>query len=159
MKLKQIMAGTLIGCLILISSWAYNTTRTTNVPVGNLRFSRGKILSSKDFSVCSAVVLDYQENAVMAHTPPFRRPIPYSQNSDKLNSINVVEKLAQKLLEEGIDPEESQAFVSAGSERSFVNIYFALRERGIPICEIRIDRKPRDVEYNPKTNYFDIIFK
>ena len=67
---KGLIALLTSGLVALGGTAAYlNRTSPIDVPAGEYRISE-EPLSSKGFSICSGVILDYGDGAIMAHAPP-----------------------------------------------------------------------------------------
>lgn len=136
--------ATLGGAILYLN----NKIRFVDVPVGEYRIS-GNTLSSDGFSVCSGVILDYGDGAIMAHAPPsvMARYIPIG-----VNTRNVVSTLNRELRNKHIDPTECQAIVNAGTVESLYRIKKDLAEIGVSIREEALEKEARNLIYNPKTN-------
>ena len=124
-----------------------------NIQSGELKYSNGKELRSEGFAICSALILDYGNSAVMTHAIE----VNDNQNGDDLIDVDrVVEISARKLEDEGINPIESEAIVDAGSKSSYDKILTELNRRGIKVrsASYVLEGSPRvrDISYNPVTN-------
>jgi hypothetical protein len=124
-----------------------------NVPVSEMIFSEGRVLESNDFSVCSAVILDYEDSAVLAHSKVRKN------STESFDSTNVVDYLREVLLRKGIDPKKSKAIVNSGFKGSLNSILRQLEYAEIPVVYKKLDPNFRDIEYNPRTDKLRVIYK
>jgi len=113
-------------------------------------------LYSGYFFGCSAIILDYGDDAFFAHAYP----------NDKLRwktKDKAIEILIQESKKRNLNPEESFAVVHAGTEQSLKDILFDLKKNNIPIrianrlsetLDDSLNEKhiPRNVLYFPKSD-------
>lgn len=123
------------------------------VPISELRYVNNQKLRSADFTVCSAVILDYGDSGVMAHVKPYRN------NKETIDAENVVTYLSDELRKHGIDPRKSEAIVNTGFSLSLESIKQQLKKEGIKLRSFSLETRLRDVEYNPKSNELNVFYK
>lgn len=125
-----------------------------NVPAGEYRLSEEQ-LRSEGFSICSGVILDYGDGAIMAHVlPSFQSP----RDSNYVNTRNVVSNLTRELESRGVNPKSCQAIVNAGMVESLYRIKQDLLDRGILVKESSLEEKGRNLTYDPKRNDLTISY-
>lgn len=120
---------------------------------GSLGFRENAPLVSEGFAVCSAVILDYENKAVFAHALPSGVRSP---QGGPINADNVVEYLCLEVSKHGIKPEDTRAFIDAGSQEDIEIIKRGLERRGIKIEEAIVDPATcfnlKTISYDPVSN-------
>src|SRR3989344_6424779 len=85
------------------------------VQTGEIRYSSGKPLYSPFFSICSAIIFDYQNQAFMIHAVPAQRKYPMlleralkMGDHTTLSTGNAIDILLRYAEEKGIDPRKGE---------------------------------------------------
>ncbi len=164
-KFGTIALAGLIGILSCSKPQIYDQNdNSINIKWGGYEYAQNINLKSQRFLDCSAVILDYENSAVMAHA------FPGNFNSRSgfyghLNANNVVQNLSEALLKKGIKPKDSEAIINAGSQRDLDTILLNLKERGIKVRESSVARptnpikeRERDIIYNPVSNELKVVY-
>lgn len=131
-------------------------TSAVSVNTAEIGYNKGPLYSNS-FSICSAVILDYGDNAFLAHALP---PI-FSSSGDMLHYDGVVEGLIEESKKRNLDPKKGLAIVNTYSRRSLNKLVRELKKYDIPVRVVKT--KPsakklvstgflRNVLYLPKSD-------
>ncbi len=132
------------------------SSETVNVGWGEIGYNRGP-LTSERFSSCSAVILDYGDEALLAHS--FNGE--YGPTSfDQICTGNVVNRLVEESGRRGFYLRMSKAIVNAGWETDLRKIIGDLEKYGIRVQEANFSEFEfgfeRDVHYDPESDLLSI---
>ncbi|MBI4163317.1 MAG: hypothetical protein HY512_00525 [Candidatus Aenigmarchaeota archaeon] len=114
-------------------------------------------MTSKRFSSCSAVILDYGDEALLAHS--FNGEYGPT-NFNQICTGNVVDRLVEEARIHGFYLRMSKATINAGWEPDLREIISGLEKHGISIQEARytefVAGLERDVYYDPESDLLRI---
>ncbi|MAG02885.1 hypothetical protein CMI42_06105 [Candidatus Pacearchaeota archaeon] len=143
----------------LIGCGKQNSREPIDIPISQIRYSNGRKLRSEGYSICSTLVLDYKDHALMSHVAPFMGGGTYSLDPNYVNASNVVEESVKMIEQKGINPRNCEAIVNSGDIFSLDKINQDLNDLGITIKESKFDSKPRDLEYDPRSNTLTVEYR
>ncbi len=147
-------AGLLAAASVLSFSHNSNgnaTNKIKEVSEGRIEYNKGPLISH-GFYGCSAVILDFGEEALMAHAYP-QRAYGRSKHreSDLVGYDTVVTELVEDARRRGLDLKHARAFVNFGEDSSRKKIMSDLFLRGIYVAHEEFNReKDRVIHYDPK---------
>src|SRR3989338_3636950 len=125
------------------------------VPPSSIGYVQHNTITSRGFFCCSAVIVDYNDKAVMAHALP--EWLAY-HDDDFVNTDNVVDKVVKELHRRNMPLDECSAIVDAGESKSLQTIVNDLHEYRIEIRQQSLadnshpSFRRRDISYNPITD-------
>jgi hypothetical protein len=130
----------------------------SSVSTGNYSF--GEKITSKNFKDCSAVIIDYGESCIFAHSVPGNSiDLPYFT---ALGTYDVADNIIKKCKEKGIDLSKSFVIINAGSKQSLDSILSDFSKYNINIkkatFEKENEKRLRKVSYDSKKNVLDINY-
>ncbi len=132
------------------------SSETVNVGWGEIGYNRGP-LASERFSSCSAVVLDYGNEALLAHS--FNGEYGPT-NFNQICTGNVVDKLVEESRRRGFYLRTSKAIVNTVCEPDLRKIISDLEKYGIHLQEANLSEFKfgfeRDVHYDPESDLLSI---
>lgn len=133
------------------------------VPVGEIRASTGPDFYSSKFAFCSAVVLDYGDEALFAHATP---ESPLGASTISIDTTKVVNSLVKRMITNQIQPSNPKAYINAGSQKALDLISKELTNYGIEVAVANTELAPpsgsdwsnptRDVYYSLRTKQLRI---
>ncbi len=121
-------------------------------------------VASADFHGCTAVIIDYGEEALFAHcysTPNYKGPRAVGGLSRPLDVGNVVEEMAEMLSREAIKPSQCFAVVFSGSQKGLEIVLERLRKQSIAVKWSQAEEDlfpPRTISYNALENKVDVFY-
>ena len=129
-------------------------------PVSTGDYSFGEKITSKNFKDCSAVIIDYGDSCIFAHSVPGNSiDLPYFT---VLGSYDVADNLIKKCKEKKIDLSKSFAVINAGSKQSLDSIFSNFAKYEIRIKKATYEKENeerlRKVSYDSKKNVLDINY-
>lgn len=152
-----------------------------DVDVGKIRCGNGK-MKSLGFGDCTAVILDFGNEALMAHALPEEYKyyeyysFDYFMLSDffgpkridfhtQIYSFNVVDRLIKEAKRKNLDIDHAEAILDAGRPDLYLAILMDLHKNNIKIrkaqCHMPTEENfyypKRDIYYNPKTDNLEVI--
>lgn len=88
------------------------------VGIGEIAYARNSIIFSRNFESCSAVILDYKDESLMAHALSDNDKTPYFPE-DYLTTRTVISKLKQEAIRRRFNLEECQLIIHALDKPSY----------------------------------------
>ncbi|HLD57536.1 MAG TPA: hypothetical protein VJA47_04470 [archaeon] len=130
-------------------------SETVSVGWGEIGYNNGP-LESKGFHYCSAVILDYGNEALLAHA--------FQSFHYKSCTATVADDLVRESRKHGLYPKSAEAILNIGNKDDLEQIEGGLREHGIRIREVVIDEPVNigthmDIYYDPLTNFIRVTHK
>jgi len=127
------------------------------VPVGRIKHNSGPLISH-GFTLCSALILDFGNEAIMAHALPLGTP-GHIYKGPYATQRTVVQKILEKTLEKGLDFSKAKAIIHTGEKETLERISADLSKFKIPIEVTNLHKDPskdRTILYDPSTSYLGI---
>lgn len=157
-KLMRWATGIALGAVALGAgalSYTPNSERPVEVKVGKIGYSRGPLVSH-DFANCSAVILDFGDEALMAHVIPVDT-LAYGWTGPSDHYVGYADFMGELTKEaqiRNLNMKRVEAIVSFGRESPKERILESLLKKGIKIREIEDSHlnEIRSVLYDPKPN-------
>jgi hypothetical protein len=160
-----VLAGTLIGVADYQKKQDEKLINDSNARiVSGITYHSGA-LTSEGFLGCSAVVLDWGEEAIMAHALPYLRPNLIRRGVTLFTAGGVVERLIDESSKYGLNPKDAEAHINSGDKKSLLRIIKNLENNSIKIAkaELRFQDEylpkfssPKTLTYIPTKNKFYI---
>lgn len=134
-----------------------------DVPEGTIAHIQGPS-QARGFYECSAVILDYGNEALFAHaTSGLETYGGPRENPREVNVGNVIPRMLQEAQRTGLDNRPCFAVVNAGSPESLERITSDLISNGIQIKSSNMNfaptsnsRQPRTILYDPANDLLDV---
>ncbi|MEK6859214.1 MAG: hypothetical protein AABX54_00215 [Nanoarchaeota archaeon] len=171
-KNLSLIGATLIGLVGAFSYLHFNKEESLGITekpalevrVGKMEYAHGPLISH-DLTNCSAVILDFGEDALMAHALPVQSYDYYtlegstystSSSSDRhfIGYNTCIDELVDEVQRRNLDIKNSEAIISFGRDFPKEQILNKLSQKGIKIKELHYSDslKSRSVIYSPKLN-------
>ncbi len=161
--MNKMLAG--LSIVGLLSGCVSDSDPPLKVMTGKIDYNRG-VIYSEEFYHCSGVILDFGDDALMAHSLP--KPVleEYGYVFD-LHVNNVVERLTEEAGSRGLEISEATAYVNGGSREYLDIVCSDLAEKNIPIADSNIDLSedfmgvslPRSVWFDPAQDSMLVFLK
>lgn len=147
---------TLASGALAISGCNNHTEKPIKIETGEVGYTSSAPIESHGFNECSALILDTGEGAIMAHAfyiTPRGAKNPYRSSGYIVDIGNAVDKSVEELSKYGINPQDCEAIIVAGTEDAMETLKGDLSRFSIPIRTARVGKgDSRSVSYNSRTN-------
>ena len=138
-----------------------------DVSTGQVGYSQGRKIKSDQFGLCSALILDYGDNAIMAHAIPssdsriFEGFYLDMSGRYQMFTDNVVEKSVKELNKMNIPLSSVEAIVNSGEPKGLKEITNKLNEYRIKIRKTSLESngecRERSVRYDPQGDTLKVV--